>query len=159
MDSPVATVLSVSGGSAQVQVADASACPRCAAGNGCGAGIRDSGRGTVAVTARISNELNLVAGDRVTLSLAPRDLVRSALFVYGAPLAGLLLATGLSGVFFDSASDGLVLGLGLFGLLLGALAGRFLARRDACVDRSLLSVIGFAKNQVISSWAKAEKYR
>lgn len=146
MDNPVATVISVSEGSARVEVAGQSACPRCAAGKGCGAGIFSAGGRPVTLTAGIGEgmEIALEPGDRVVLSLAPADLVRAALIVYGAPLAGLLLASGLALLIVDPLTDLAALSFAVPGLVLGGIAGRRLAARDACVQDLAPTITGLA---------------
>ncbi|NOX70991.1 MAG: SoxR reducing system RseC family protein [Gammaproteobacteria bacterium] len=144
MTDPVATVISIVDGRARVEIADRSACPRCAAGKGCGAGMVGSTRGVVALTVRVTAGLTVAAGDRVTLSLAPTDLVRAALFVYGAPLGGLLLFSGSAYLLIDPLADALALGFAIFGLLAGGFVGRTLARRGGCVSRMLPSISGYA---------------
>lgn len=147
MTDPVATVISIVDGRARVEMADRSACPRCAAGKGCGAGMPGSTRSAVALTVRVAEGLTVAAGDRVTLSLAPADLVRAALFAYGAPLAGLLLFSGSAYLLIDPLADALALGFAIFGLLTGGFTGHALARRDGCVSQMSPSISGFAGSQ------------
>ena len=147
MSDPIATVISIADGKARVEIADRSTCPRCAAGKGCGAGIFGSTRESIALTVGVATGLNIAAGDRVTLSLAPADLVHAALFVYGAPLGGLLLASGMAYLLVDPLTDAMALGFSAFGLLAGGLVGRFLARRDECVSQMSPSISGYAASE------------
>lgn len=147
MTDPVATVVSVADGRARVEIADSSACPRCAAGKGCGAGIFGSTRESIALTVRVADGLQVATGDRVTLSLAPTGLVQAALFVYGAPLGGLLLASGTAYLLLDPLTDMIALGFSACGLLAGGIVGRVLARRDGCVSRMSPSINGLAESQ------------
>lgn len=146
MPDPIATVISIADGKARVTIADRSTCPRCAAGKGCGAGIFGSARESVTLTVRVTSGLDVSTGDRVTLSLAPTDLVHAALFAYGAPLGGLLLASGMAYLLVDPLTDALALGFSAFGLLAGGIAGRILARRDGCVSRMSPSISGHAES-------------
>ena len=144
MTSPVATVLSVAGNVALVEVTDRNVCPRCAAGNGCGAGIFGIDKDPVSLTVRVDDGVRIVTGDQVRLSLAPADLVRASLYAYGAPLTGLLLAAGLAFLLVDPLSDQLAVLVSIAGLLGGGVAGRMLAYRDACVSRISPSIAGIA---------------
>ena len=144
MTDPIATVISIADGKARVKIADRSTCPRCAAGKGCGAGIFGSTRESVTLTVRVNSGLNVSAGDRVTLSLAPTDLVHAALFAYGAPLGGLLFTSGMAYLLVDPLTDALALGFSAVGLLTGGFVGRILAQRDGCVSQMSPSISGYA---------------
>jgi sigma-E factor negative regulatory protein RseC len=144
LTSPVATVLSVAGNEALVEVTDRNVCPRCAAGNGCGAGIFGVDKDPISLTVRIDDGVRIVTGDQVRLSLAPADLVRASFYAYGAPLAGLLLAVGLAFLLIDPLSDLLAVLVSIAGLLGGGVAGRTLANRNACVSRISPSIAGLA---------------
>ncbi len=135
MNSPVATVLAVNDREALVQIADRAACPRCAAGKGCGAGLFAPTGKPVSLTIDIRADLGLGVGDKVELSLAPRDLLRSSLFAYGAPLGGLVIAAGIAYLLVDPLGDGLALGLCTVGLLSGGAVGRMLSARDQCIGK------------------------
>ena len=144
MTYPVATVISISGSQARVEVADRSACPRCAAGKGCGAGIFGPNRESISLTVDIAEGVDIVAGDQVTLSLAPADLVHAAFFAYGAPLLGVLSAAGLAYLLVDPLSDFVAAVFSISGLLAGGIAGRVFAKRDDCVNRLSPSISGHA---------------
>lgn len=144
MTDPIATVISIADGRARVQMSDRSGCPRCAAGKGCGAGLFGSTREPVALTVAVAEGLHIAAGDRVTLSLAPADLVQAALFVYGAPLGGMLLGAATAWLLMDPLTDALALGFSAFGLLAGGMIGRILARREGCMSRMSPSISGHA---------------
>lgn len=144
MSNPVATVISIAGGQAIVEVADRSVCPRCAAGKGCGAGIFGSTQEAISLTVNVADNLKIEAGDRVTLSLAAAGLVQAALFAYGAPLLGLLLAAGLAYLLVVPLTDSIAAVISAFGLLAGAIAGRILAQRSGCVNQLSPSINGHA---------------
>ncbi len=143
MDPTIATVIDLSGRDAVVRV-EGVACPRCAAGNGCGAAIFAQSRGTTTLTARVADSLQVAPGDRVELSVADRSLLRAACYVYGAPLLGLLLASALVHLLSEASNDWVALSWGTVGLFAGAAAGRVLARRDACVSGLRPTVCGRA---------------
>jgi sigma-E factor negative regulatory protein RseC len=144
LTSPFATVLSVAGNEALVEVTDRNVCPRCAAGNGCGAGIFGVDKDPVSLTVRIDDGVRIATGDQVRLSLAPADLVRASIYAYGAPLAGLLLAAGLAYWLVDPLGDLMAALVSISGLLGGGVAGRILAHRHACVSRISPSIAGLA---------------
>ncbi len=144
MSNPVATVISITGRQAHVEVADLTACPRCAAGKGCGAGVFGSNRKSISLSVKIASGLNIAAGDRVTLSLAPEDLVHAALYAYGAPLAGLLIGSGLAYLLIDPLTDASALVFSVVGLLAGGALGRTMGRRDSCVSQLSPSINGLA---------------
>ena len=116
--------------SAEVEVADAPSCPRCAAGKGCGAGLLGSARASRRVRARISHGLAVHSGDAVRMELLPRRLLHAALIVYGLPLAGGVIAAGLA--FLAGLGDLAATVAGLAGLAVGMLAGRRRAARRHC---------------------------
>jgi len=111
----------------------AAACPRCAAGKGCGAGLlADAGRQRQ-VEATVIEGLQLHEGDLVEVALAPDNLLRAALIVYGLPMAGAILAALLA--YALSLGDVGAAAAALAGLTLGLLLGRWRLRREACLSR------------------------
>jgi sigma-E factor negative regulatory protein RseC len=109
-----------------VDVDAAEACPRCAAGKGCGAALfTNSGR---RVEASVPDDLSLDAGDVVELSLAPDSLLRAALIVYGLPLIGAVAAVSIAwGLSLGDVAASIS---ALAGLLLGlAIARRHLGKQ------------------------------
>ena len=116
---------------ATVVVEAANACARCAAGTGCGAGLLGSSRASRQIEAPIIGQLGLRVGDEVQLELAPQNVLRAALEVYGAPLAGLLLMVGLA--YLGGLSDGQAALAGVAGIGLGAALSRFRLRRTRCL--------------------------
>lgn len=75
----------------------------------------------------------VVAGQRVTLVLGESSLIRAALYLYGAPLLGILLGAGISQALLQTSNDAVSLVSAAIGLGAGGWAGAFLARRDACM--------------------------
>ena len=128
------------GGRVLVDVDAATACARCAAGRGCGAGLLSGPGGRRCVEARIRPGLQLQEGDGVELELGPGELLRAAAAVYGLPLCGALLfaacAHGL-GLGDVAAAASAVAGLGA-----GLLAGRRYLARPGCLHRFLPTVTG-----------------
>ena len=117
MQSQQGTVVSLETGAdgqrAIVEVDMAQACPRCASGKGCGAGLglTQSRR----VEAHVPAGADLDTGDTVSLSLAPNNVLRAAALVYGLPLASAAAGAGFA----------YVIGLGDAGAALAALSGLF----------------------------------
>ena len=98
MQSQSGTVIALEPGAdgqrALVEVDMAAVCPRCAAGKGCGAGF-----GSVRnrrVEARIASGADIAPGDTVTLTMAPNNVLRAAVIVYGWPLAAAALGAVLA---------------------------------------------------------------
>jgi sigma-E factor negative regulatory protein RseC len=149
MDAPIATVIERSGPDALVRV-DAPVCARCAAGRGCGAGVFASARSGTTLRVAVDAGLSVSVGQRVTLALGESSLMRAALYLYGAPLLGLLLGAGISQAVLQSANDTVSLAAGAAGLAVGACAGAVLSRRDACmadIRPSIASCLDSADNR------------
>ena len=119
-----------------VEVDAAEACPRCAAGKGCGAALFASSGRRVEVS--VPENLSLAAGDIVEISLAPDNLLRASLIVYGLPLMGAVVAV--------SVAYGLSLGdvaasiAALSGLFLGLATARRRLGKQHCL-RQFVPVI------------------
>ena len=127
-----------SDGTRAVVAVAAVACPRCREGKGCGAGLLMQGPAQRHVEATIRDGLEPAVDDVVELTLAPDNLLRAALIVYGLPLAG---ATG--GAAFGwgmQLGDAAAAGCALLGVLAGLVAGRLKLRRANCLERFTPSV-------------------
>ncbi len=133
-------VVSVSSADAErhavLEVDPAAACPRCAAGKGCGAAVfADRKR---QIDALVAPGLEIRVGQTVTVSLGQGRVLRAALLVYGLPLAGgvfgAILAWSLA--FGDAAAAGFALA----GLAAGLAASRWRLDRAACL-RSFQPVV------------------
>jgi sigma-E factor negative regulatory protein RseC len=130
VQSPVAEVLAVSAGRAHVSVASV-ACPRCAAGRGCGAGLLAASARNTHIEIRVSDEIELAPGDQVTLSVAGADLLRAAACAYGLPLAGTVGALAFGQTMMGAVPDSLAVWIAAAGLLAGWLAGRRILQRGS----------------------------
>ena len=133
MESPAGMVIAVrrsaSGTRVTVDVDAAAACPRCAAGKGCGAGLFGGRRPGRRIEADLVPGTEVAKGDVVRLRLAPRSLLQASLIVYGWPLAGAL--TGASLAYATRFGDAGAAVLALLGMAAGAfLVRRRLARQD-----------------------------
>ena len=115
-----------SGTRAIVEVASAAVCARCESGKGCGAGLLGRQSKDRRVEAAVMENLGVASGDLVSIALAPRNILRAAMIVYGYPLLGAVSAAILafSGGLGDAtgalaALIGLVSGIGLAKVRLG----------------------------------------
>jgi positive regulator of sigma E activity len=116
-----------------VDVDAMSACARCAAGKGCGAGMFTE-RGSRRLEARVPGALDIAEGDTVRIDMAGGDLLPAALIVYGWPLAG-AAAGSLLAMLGPWQGDAVTAAGAVAGLVLaGVLARRRLAS-GACIDR------------------------
>lgn len=119
-------------GTTVVVEVDSAACPRCQAGQGCGAGIFTASRRRVSMTVPVRDGLQLLPGDSVRLCLPPGRLLRGVFLVYGLPLSALLLASGIA--YLAGLSEPATLVWTVAGLGAGFAAGGSLSRRDACLS-------------------------
>ena len=118
------------------------ACRRCAAGKGCGAGLLGSfdAERRLDVTAPASLPVDI--GDEVTLTLAPRSLLRAAAIAYGLPLISLVAAASLawlSGVGPDSLA---AVAMVVVGLVTGVIISRVLLNRGAACKEFVPAIEG-----------------
>lgn len=134
MDAPVATVISIANSLVTVSVERSAVCARCASGKGCGAGLMGSGRLPASIEVAVPDAMVLLVGDRVTLSLAPEDLLRASFLAYGLPLAGMTAALSI-GWLAGPLGDLSAIALAAVGLLSGLAVGRYKIRRNKCMER------------------------
>ena len=127
----VGRVASRTAGSLVVEI-EAEVCPRCAAGQGCGAGLFTGGAQTVTMSVPLEEWVDALPGDRVYITLAPGSLLRAVLCLYGLPLTGLL--TGSAVALSAGVTDALAAAGSVAGLVAGLLLGRHVARRDTCLS-------------------------
>lgn len=117
--------------SAEVEVAAAFRCARCASGKGCGAGLLGGNGKSRRIDAQIPTGITVHEGDEVRIELAPRHLLHAALIVYGIPLLGALVGAAIA----------YTLGLGdlyaAFAGLGGIAVGIVLARQRLQASRGL----------------------
>jgi len=136
MDNPTGTIHSLvanaHGARAIVEVDVSTACPRCAAGKGCGAGLLVGSSRLRRVEAAIGPGMVLAEGDSVEISLASSNLLQAALIVYGLPLFGAIGVAGLA--YLLALGDGAAAVAAIIGISLGVLLGRWRLRRNACIE-------------------------
>ena len=135
MDSPVGKILSISQGRATVAVERTAACPRCAAGKGCGAGLLSGSTRPAVLEVSLSPHLKLSEGDEVRLILEPSNLLHASLLVYGLPLAGIVLMLVAGWLISRPLSDPEAIAYAIAGLTAGLLAGRWQLNRRDCLKQ------------------------
>jgi sigma-E factor negative regulatory protein RseC len=142
MDLPVGRIISVAPGRATVSVEVSSACARCAAGKGCGAGLLGGGQRSSLLDVHVATDMDLKVGERVSLSLAPSQLLRAACLAYGLPLGAVIVALGIGWAVAGRMSDAVALLLAAAGLIAGTLLGRHYLNRGACLREFVPTVSG-----------------
>lgn len=135
METTSGTVNDVRDGIATVHVRTAIGCPRCAAGKGCGAGLLMQDERDTELLVTVPEGVTLQRGDTVTLSIAPKYLLRAAFFGYGLPLLGLVLAVGTGWLTGLAESDVAAATWGLAGLAAGMLGGRRVAASSGACEQ------------------------
>jgi sigma-E factor negative regulatory protein RseC len=142
MNNPQGTVVSIireSGIARAIVVVDAeAACARCASGRGCGAGILSGRAGKRRLELAVGPDLELAEGDVVAIELAPGNVLRAALIVYGLPLAGAIIGAALA--YANALGDGGAAAMAISGLAGGALISRFWLGDDSCHARFTPSI-------------------
>lgn len=122
-----AIVVRTNGSEATVEPMHAGGCGHCGGGNSCGSNklaalVRGRPRQFCA-----RNDANARVGDEVRVSMTDGMLLRSALLLYGLPLA-LLFVGAFVGVLWEGGDVGAVVGAAI-GLALGFLAARLSVAR------------------------------
>lgn len=137
MTDPQGTVVEITrdshGVRAVVAVEAAAVCARCASGRGCGAGIFAARQGVRRLEVAVEEGRDLAEGDAVSIELAPGNVLRAALLVYGLPLAG--AAAGAALAYAMDLGDGGAAATALGGLVAGAVVGRHRLTDDSCIAR------------------------
>jgi sigma-E factor negative regulatory protein RseC len=120
-----------SGTRAIVEVGSAVVCARCESGKGCGAGLLGRQSKDRRVEAVVMENLGVESGDFVSIALAPRNILRAAMIVYGYPLAGAVSAAILAfGTGLGDASGALAT---LIGLVTGIVAAKIRLENSRCL--------------------------
>lgn len=140
MDSAVGRIVAVTDGRATVSVDAAAVCARCAAGKGCGAGLLAGSNRPRHIEVEITPGTDFKAGDEVRLTLAPSHLLRAAMFAYGLPLGGVVIALGIAWYLNRTLNDHIAVILAIGGLVAGVLFGRYYLNKDGCLKNLVPSV-------------------
>ncbi len=133
MDSVRGRIVSVSGRSARVDVDSSQACTRCAAGNGCGAGLFTGQSQANEIEVELPADTDFQPGDTVELSISESRLLYASILAYGLPLAGMVMLTFLGRLFMQALGDAMGIVLALTGLMGGFLVGRRQLRKESCL--------------------------
>ncbi len=120
-----------SGTRAVVEVDSLVVCERCESGRGCGAGLLGREPGDKRVEALVAQDLDVQSGDIVSIVLAPRNILRAAVIVYGYPLFGAVSAAIMSYAIGLGDAYGAI--AALTGLVSGLLLARFRLRSTRCL--------------------------
>ena len=129
------TVVALGRGRATVRVQSGVACPRCAAGRGCGAMYQFAERNRL-VEVPVPSASSLSIGQRVTLSLEPARLLQAAWLAYGIPLLAVLGATLAAASLLPApVSDAAALAAATTGLAAACWWSRRRMRSAACPGR------------------------
>ena len=142
MESPVGKIVSIGQGTATVAVERTAACPRCAAGKGCGAGLLSGSRKPALLEVSVPPHASVGEGDEVRLILEPAHLLRASLLVYGLPLAGMVLMLVVGWLLVRPLSDPEAIAFAGAGLATGFLAGRWQLNRRNCLKQFIPKIEG-----------------
>ncbi|TDJ31921.1 MAG: hypothetical protein E2O56_06210 [Gammaproteobacteria bacterium] len=132
------SVVSLSGDRAIIETEPIQHCEACAAGRGCGAGLFARLLSSRATRLEVPNDLDVATGDRVTIGVDERGLVRASLRLYGTFLMALVVGA--------AAGHALALSLGwptdpvsvMMAGIAVVMAAFVLRRRPARVDARLV---------------------
>ena len=114
-----------------VEVESVVICERCESGKGCGAGLLGQASGDRRVAATVAENLVVRNGDLVSIELAPRNVLRAAVVVYGYPLSGAVLAAFVA---YAAELDDIAAALAaLFGLGAGILVAKIRLQNTRCL--------------------------
>ena len=127
--------MSIGPGTATVAVERTAACPRCAAGKGCGAGLLSGSKRPAMLEVSLSPHLNLHEGDEVRLMLEPSHLLQATVLVYGLPLAGIVLMLVAGWLLSRPLSDPEAIAYAISGLAAGLICGRWQLNRRNCLKQ------------------------
>lgn len=122
-----ATVISLSGDLAEVQMQRQSACSHCEVGRGCGIGTIGRLLGKRSKPVEIKVDQDLKPGDQVEIGLPDQAFLRAGLLIYGTPLLGLFIGLVLAEL-IGSNSDLIAFIFALTGLVLGLVISACIAK-------------------------------
>ena len=114
-----------------VEVESVVVCERCESGKGCGAGLLGQSKGDRRVAATVAENLEVRNGDLVSIELAPRNVLRAAIVVYGYPLSGAVLAAFVA--YAAELGDIAAALAALSGLVAGILVAKFRLQKTRCL--------------------------
>jgi sigma-E factor negative regulatory protein RseC len=144
MESPVGKIVSIDGGMATVKVERTAACPRCASGRGCGAGLLSGSSQPALLEVSVPLRQQFSEGDEVRLTLEPAHLLRATMLVYGLPLLGIVVMLLLGWSMMRPLSDPQAIAFAAVGLAAGLVAGRWQLNRQDCLKHFVPKISGAA---------------
>ncbi|MGB5448698.1 MAG: SoxR reducing system RseC family protein [Woeseiaceae bacterium] len=143
MDNPRGRVIAVTGYApapqALVEVDASVSCARCAEGKGCGAGLLGRTSGSRRIDALIAGGLTVSEGDDVRIELAPSNLLRASMIVYGLPLSGALLGAALA--YFVGLGELYAATASIGGILAGLVLARLRLRKTSCLRQFTPTIV------------------
>lgn len=144
MESPVGKIVSIGDGKAMVEVERKAACPRCASGKGCGAGLLSGSTRPTLLEVSVASRQQYREGDEVRLTLEPSRLMHASLLVYGLPLLGMVVMLVLGWSLMRPLSDPQAIAFAIGGLATGMMAGRWQLNRRDCLKHFVPKISGAA---------------
>ena len=144
MESPVGKIVSIDDGKATVEVERTAACPRCASGKGCGAGLLSGSTRPALLEVSMPLRQQFSEGDEVRLILEPTHLLRATILVYGLPLLGIVVMLILGWSMMRPLSDPQAIAFAVAGLAAGLVVGRWQLNRQECLKHFVPKISGAA---------------
>jgi sigma-E factor negative regulatory protein RseC len=135
MEQALGQISSLTDTGAIVSVDVGSACARCNAGKGCGAGLLQGTDRRVQVHIDLPPGSKLREGDRIALAIAPVYLLRGAMLAYGLPLVGLLAAVGIARLVAGDLPDWQAVLSAIAGLAGGLVLSRVILSNESVCRR------------------------
>lgn len=146
MNAPEARIIDITDGQAVCRVAGGPACPRCAAGRGCGAGLLSGSQAAREFRVDLPPAADYRVGDRVVLELSSRSLLRASLLAYGMPLVMLAAVPLAAERLWGPLGDATLALLALAAVAASVVAGRRFLRADPCLSQLQPSIAGRAQD-------------
>jgi len=135
-----AMVVHCEGDLADVETEGLTACGKCSAGQGCGAGVLARVFGSRRSRLRVVNTIQAARGEMVVIGVPETGLVTASLLLYMAPLLGLILFALLGQVVAESlgysAAEWPSILAGGIGLAVGLAGARRLGRSERRLTRT-----------------------
>ncbi len=134
-------ISAINNGFVTLQVDRELICSRCAAGNGCGAGLFGAKTNATSIDIEMPSGGSLRIGEEVEVTLGSDRLLYAAFLAYGLPLVGMLAVLSLAWLWQGQVADGIAVALAVFGLLGGHRIGRSYLRKNRCLRQFVPSIV------------------
>lgn len=128
-------------------------CRRCLRGEGCGAGVFSRLFSARATDLTLSAGCEWSVGQIVRVGMRESDLMRAALWLYGAPLIAFIFAAVLAGMLFETSSMRDLVGL-LAGLPAAAIGIRYARHRQRRMNPELEPVSALSRSDGLETPAE-----